>query len=531
MGPARVFDIRTYKPAGETLRRFHQSSKFFRFIAGPVGSGKTAAAGCAEMVLGAMIQNPFPDGVRRVKFGVLRDSYRNLYSQFLPSWFEWFPRELGKFVGSDDRPAMHTFPVDTPLGACEVQVEMRALGTNSVEATCRGWNLTGCFLDEMDLLPREVLGFLSGRVKRFPQKPFRVSKGVWGCFNKPDEDHWLYEMCMEEPPPDMEFFDQPAGILDGGPPYKLNPLAENLERLDDDYYEIQISNNTHDRGYAHRMCFNRWGASRTGQLIYPGFERTKHVSPVELEPPPGTIIRLGLDGGGTPAAVIGGRDERTGRLVIYAEVVIEDPTDPKRRRLLRQVGGTRFGHALKAALYPRFRHCRVELGYGDQSAWYGVDREMGEFSAMETAGQIAGLALVPSESNEIALRLEAVENRLATPGHSTTPGLLINPSCKWVIRGFVTDYRWEDETKKQPGETLKPRKSVTSHVHDGLQYLCLGEVGRAGVTTDSAKYDRWQPSGPGLAAAGASLWREHETQLAQAKGGQSYSGGFDLWRS
>lgn len=524
-----MFDIKTYRPAGETLRRFHASDKFFRLISGPVGSGKTAGAGCVEMVLGCMIQNPFPDGVRRAKFGVLRDTYRNLYSQFLPNWWEWFPRDLGKFTGSDDRPAFHQFNIDTPLGPCEIQVEMRALGTNSVESTCRGWNLTGCFLDEADLLPREALSFLTGRVMRWPQKPFRVTKGVWGAFNKPDEDNWLYDMCVESPPPDFEFFDQPSGVLDGGPPYILNPKADNIERLDANYYSLQIENNLHDTGYAHRMVYNRWGASRSGMLIYPEFVRDRHVSPVELEPPAGTVLRLGLDGGGTPAAVVGGRDA-SGRLVIYAEVVLTDPSDPKGRKLLRQVGGARFGRAITDVLQPRFRHCRIELGWGDPSAWYGADREAGEFSAMETAGQVSGVALMPAESNEVALRLDAVRNRLSIPPGSAVPNILINPSCKFTIRGFVSDYRWEDATKKQPGETLKPQKTVTSHVHDGLQYLCLGEVGRAGVTSGEARHDRWQPKGP-LEPAG-SLWREHEARVAQRQpGGGGYRSDFSVWNS
>jgi hypothetical protein len=117
-------------------------------MAGPVGSGKTAGAGCAEMVLGCMIQNPFPDGVRRAKFGVLRDTYRNLYSQFIPLVRVVPPRagplrRLRRSAGD-----AQTSPIETPLGPCEISVEMRALGTNTVEKTMRGWNLTGLFIDE-----------------------------------------------------------------------------------------------------------------------------------------------------------------------------------------------------------------------------------------------------------------------------------------------------------------------------------------------------------------------------------------------
>jgi hypothetical protein len=515
-------DIKEYRPAGPTLQRFHESSKFFRLMAGPVGSGKTAGAGCAEMVLGAMIQQPFPDGVRRAKFGVLRDTYRNLYSQFIPSWFEWFPRELGHFVGSDDRPALHTFTAETPLGPCEIQVEMRALGTNTVEKTMRGWNLTGLFIDEADLLPEEVLQFGSGRVKRWPQRPYRVSKGVWGTFNKPDVDHWLYRLCVEDTPDDFEFFDQPGGLLDGGPPYLPNPKAENLERLDDDYYVLQAKNNP--PAYVTRMVRNKWGASHAGEVIYPEFNPDLHMLPGEIEPPGGSELILGIDQGGTPAAVIMGRDSFGGR-VVYGEVVMVDPFDPKQRRLQHGVGPKRFAEYVKDILHPRFRHCRVSLGYIDPAAQYGADREAGDYSWIETIEQQLGIPCQPAPSNEISLRQDAVRGLLYAAGG---PRLRINPSCKWLRRGFTTDYRWEERDPKQPAKTLKPQKSATSHVHDALQYACLGDQGRAGVTGGMA-HDRFQPrQSGGFGELDAMVAREARTRATAGVGSQ-YRADFSPW--
>ena len=522
-----MFDVKTYSPAGETLRRFHQSGKFFRLGAGPVGSGKTAAFGCVEMVLGAMIQNPFPDGVRRAKFGVLRDSYRNLYSQFIPSWHEWFPREMGHFVGSDDRPAMHKFSLDTPVGPCEIQVEMRALGTNSVEATCRGWNLTGCFLDEVDLMPENALSFLAGRVKRWPQKPYRVSKGVWASFNKPDVDHWLYRMCVEEKPEDLEFFDQPGGLLPGGPPWITNPEAENLERLDDDYYQKQAAMNPD--WYVRRMILNQWGSSVSGEVIYPEFRADLHVAGAEMEPLPGSQLVLAFDAGGTPAAVVLGRDPEGGRFV-FAEVVLVDPYDPRGKRLLHGVGPKRFAEAVKDALWPRFNGCSVTLAYGDPAAQYGADREMGEYSWLEIVGHELGIPVLAAPSNEIDLRLEAVRSQLRSLDRNGRPRLRFNPSCKWLRRGFVADYKWEEADPKQPGKRLKPQKSVTSHVHDALQYGVLGDVGRAGVTGGAA-FDRWQPK-KALGEAGHTVWGEMDRRKAeqQGAGGPAYKSDFSLWR-
>ncbi|HZL00481.1 MAG TPA: hypothetical protein VFC47_11340 [Caulobacteraceae bacterium] len=530
-----MFDIRVYRPAGPVLKRFHESAAFFRLMAGPVGSGKTAGAGCAEMVLGAMIQNPMPDGVRRAKFGVLRDTYRNLYSQFIPSWFEWFPREVGAFVGSDDRPAMHTFPVDSPLGPLEIQVEMRALGTNTVEKTCRGWNLTGCFLDEADLMPEEVMSFLSGRVKRWPQVPYRVSKGVWGTFNKPDIDHWTYRWCEEDRPANFEFFDQEPGILPGGPPYQDNPAAENRERLDPDYYTLQADSNP--EWYTTRMVRNRWGASVSGEVIYPNFRAERHVSPVELAPEPRAELILGLDGGGTPAAVIMGRD-RAGRRIVYAEVVLVDPYDPKQRRLVTGVGPARFAVAIRDVITARFPTNRFRIGYGDPAAFYGADREFGEFSFMETVGQRLNIGVSPAPSNEIELRIGAVKGLMDDYSIGGQPGLMLNPSCAWLRRGFTADYKYEERDPKQEGKALKPRKTATSHVHDALQYAALGDVGRAGVTAGSA-WDRQRPAQRGQ--YGSEVWRTiDEQERARPKDwgqragdghGESYKNDFNPWRA
>lgn len=484
-----MFDVKRYEPGGPVMKAFHESDAFYRAVAGPIGSSKTTGAGVAEPVFGAMLQVPYEDGVRRFKSAVLRDTYRNLYSTTMKTWLDWIPREIGHFVGSDDRPAIHKFTLDTPIGPCEVETEFRALGTNSVEAVCRGWEINGAYLDEADLMPQEAAPYLAGRVMRAGDKRFRRTRGVWFTFNKPDEDNYLYDWCVEGGLEGLAFFDQPGGLLPGGPPYVVNPKAENLANLDADYY-VRAATGQPD-WYVRRMIMNQWGYSVSGELIYPEFRPELHMSPVELEPRPGSTLWLGLDGGGTPAAVVGGRDD-LGRRIIYAEVVLVDPADPKGRRLRTGVGATRFAEAINDVIFPRFRGCTIELGWGDMSAFYGADREAGEYSFMETVSQVLGIPILPCESNELHLRLEAVRHLLSTPPGRSEPLLLINPSCKWVRRGFQLDYKYEQRDPKQPGKTLKPQKSATSHVHDALQYFALGQVGRAGVTGGRA-YDRFQP--------------------------------------
>jgi hypothetical protein len=521
-----VFDARTYRPAGPTLQRFHESSAFYRFVAGPIGSGKTTAAGVAEMPFTAMMQEPEEDGIRRAKVGILRDTYRNLYRTFIPTWHLWFPKNLGRFVGSDDRPAEHELELETPYGECHLRVEMLALGANSLVATCSGWELSGVYLDEMDGIPREGPEYLAGRVKRFPRKKYRRSRGVWGSFNKPDTDHWLYEVCMEGGLDGVEFFDQPGGLIQVGNQWVANPNAENLDQLDADYYTRGMGR---DVNIIRRTRANLWSASAAGEAIYPEFSDQVHMSPVELEPTPGQTLFLGVDGGGTPAAVICGRDPY-GRRVVYAEVVVTDPTDPKGRRLATGVGPKRFAEALKAVLHPRFRGCQVEIVYADPSMFYGADREAGEYADIEVIGQRLELPVTAAPSNEIRKRHEAVRGLLTDLRPDGRAALMINPSCRWVRRGFVSDYVWEPKDPKQPGKTLKPVKSSTSHIHDALQYAMLGDVGVAGVTGGS-KHDRWQPTQGGLLVPTAPGVDTLVTRPQAVVKGTHYQVDFDLWRS
>lgn len=487
------------------MKRFHESTAFTRLVAGPYGSGKTTAMAVAEPFFTAMVQRPDTNGVRTAKVGVLRDTYRNLYKTTIQDWNMWVPRDFGHFVGSDDRPAIHQIEFDAPfvdgktpgMGKCKLRVEFVALGGNTVEAVCDGWALMGAFVDAATSVPIEALSYLGGRTKRGGEKHLRVSRGVWAGFNKPDVDHPLYEMCVEDAANhaanNLEFFDQPSGILEGGPPYRVNPAADNAKWLDDDYYAV-IAAGRPD-WWVRRFCRNRWGASFAGQPIFGEPDLDTLFLPEELEPSPGDELILGLDGGGTPAAVVMGRT-RSGRRIIYAEVVLTDPFDPKGRRLLYGVGPTRFAEAIHDLLRSRFARQHVSIAWGDPAAFYGADREKGEFSFMEKVQHVLKVPVQPPASNEIDLRLDAVRTLLNRINASEqVRDLMINPSCRFLRRGFGGDYKWAKADPLQPSKALAKQKTASSHAMDALGYACLGDVGRAGVIVGGG-HDLHRPKPP-----------------------------------
>lgn len=523
-------EILDYRPPGPTMKRFHESTSFFRACAGPIGSGKTTSMIVADPVFGGMIQLPNSQGVRTFKFGVIRDTYRNLYATTMKTWLAWFPKDIGDFQGSDDRPASHRLELVTQDMHLSLEAEFRALGANSVEAVCRGWELNGAMVDEADTVPEEAPTFLGGRVMRAGDVNLRQTRGVSLAFNKPDVDHPLYRWCEEGAMEGLEFFDQPPGLLPGLP-YRANPNAENAAHLDPDYYVKAAMGQP--EWYVRRMLRNQWGASVSGEVIYPSFSRERHVLPADQDPPPGSVLRIGADGGGTPAAVIVGRD-RIGRRIVYDELVLVDPYDPTGWRLLHGVGPKRFGEALRDLINePRYRGCRFEIGYGDPAAFYGADREAGEYSFMETAGMTCNVPMVPAESNEVWLRHDAVKALLNETAVDGLPMLMINPRCRFLTRGFTSDYKWEAHDPKQPGKTLKAQKSRTSHVHDALQYECLGDLGRAAVVA-GRRFDRHDGRLPvAEIQRGPSTG---QTQLASLVGrklevpGTTYKVDFSPWR-
>ena len=60
-----------------TIQQFMDSDAFIRGLMGPLGSGKSSA--CAmEIAMRGIGQAPGPDGVRRSRWGVLRNTAKQL---------------------------------------------------------------------------------------------------------------------------------------------------------------------------------------------------------------------------------------------------------------------------------------------------------------------------------------------------------------------------------------------------------------------------------------------------------------------
>lgn len=419
----------TYLPPGPVAARFGASNAFVRAIMGPVGSGKTGAC-LMDMLYRAMRQAPHPrDQVRRTKFAVIRETYRQLEKTTIKSWHRWVPQSLGHWVGgSGGQPATHTVAFALPDGTTvEMIVEFIGLGENSSEMVMPGWEGTGAYLNEVDKLTEETLTYVIGRVGRYPAVDAAASfagatwRGVWADFNASDTEHWLYRVFVEAPTPGWEFFQQPGAMheLAGGGRYELNPAAENLRNLVPGYYDQQIVGQP--KWYIRRMILNRWGATRDGQPVYEDWNDDLHAAAVPLEPVRDLPLVIGADAGLTPAAVILQRMP-SGQWRVLDELVAP----------ATGMGARKFGDLLNKLLTER---------YGPWSARLPLTR------------------LIDGQ-----------------------PGVLVSPRCRVLRKGFNSGYRLRRiQIAGADRFGTEPDKNEFSHVHDGLQYGILGGGGHLEV--------------------------------------------------
>lgn len=486
-------------PAGPIAGAFARSKAFIAGIMGPVGSGKTTAAiqRCIQVGLWQnAIRDPDRGGrpVRRAKIAVVRDTYPNLDATVIESWARWFPKDKGEWVGGAPRTHKLEINLGPTAGILILEMIFVAIGDKRVEDVLRGLEVTAIWLNECDRLSFEVLKYALGRVGRYPGtlEGGCAWSGVFCDFNAPDEENWTYKLFVDrELDPELEkvlceelnctkddlikFFRQPGG---------REPGAENLQNLPKGYYARQMIGATAD--YIRRMIDNIFGATRHGQPVYPEFKDTLHVSPIPLATLPNRRIRVGLDGGLTPAGLFKQTSSIGQHRVLRELVVFVDG-----EQVLESVGPTRFGQALRQFCLDEFPTHPLEPDYWDfradpatkdgtddsenELSWIQiVERELnGGNKAWSEMAPERRVRIKPASTNVLTDRLEAVRKPMTYMVEGAQPAFIIDNRCKVFRRGLNSGYHYR-RVAVGGGDTgrfdAKPAKNMFSHVQDAGQY-------------------------------------------------------------
>lgn len=470
-----------------TFARVHRDTRKYLFIRGSVGSGKSS--GCIlHCFLNAMKQAPDLDGVRRSKYGILRASYPSLKSTTIDSWVnDWF----GPLIKiTYDVPIRGIIEMEHPDGKTFIEMKLVFLALDREEDVnkLQSLQVTAAHINEASETPRGIYQMLKSRVDRYPKtrplsrvhpdfreeyRPYLNKYNKIGAinpfiihdYNSVPTQHWLYKIAEEEKPNNHGFYTQPPALLmcdssegfvkdNENNWYKINPAADNIENLTEDYYIDQCDGA--DPEWISVFVLNNYGNIRAGRPVYKMYDDKAHFYDKEYTPAQGIPIVIGVDTGLTPAAAFVQLDA-SGQFVVFDEIVTEDCSISE------------FAHDV---LWPH-----IQNNYRDYNYTLVLDPEKKRSQTdKQTPKDIlvkAGFPVRHAKTNEWTPRFESVVYFLRKKD-----GFVLTPNAKILRQGFLSEYKYEKISTTVQGTKWKdkPEKNIYSHVHDALQYAALEYV-------------------------------------------------------
>lgn len=437
--------------APPTCADFMNSDAFVRIIMGPVGSGKTTAL-IMEILRRGIEQRPGPDGIRRTRWAIVRQTLSQMKMTILLDMLSWF-RLFATYKVSEQL-------VTLEFNDVRIEIYLIPLEEEEDQKRLLSMQLTGCAMNECTELSIDLVSAISGRCGRFPSKAEGGPSwfGVIGDCNAPTEGSDWWKMMEEDRPHDWQVFRQPSG---------LSPEAENVENLPEKYYQRLADNPNRD--WVRRYVECEYGEDPSGVAVFRDCFRRNFHTVEHLDPVMGKTIIIGQDFGRSPCSLICQPDFR-GRLLVLEEVLAED------------IGlETHVTRSLKPALYADRYAGHLFAAVGDPS---GVAK--GNFLEEDSFDVLRrlGVPAFPAPTNAIDARLSAVENLLFQQ-RDGGPAIVIDRSrCPMLVRALNGAYRYE---RNQAGLTkpLPEKSHPASDLADALQYVCL--VLNAGIVNFIAK--------------------------------------------
>ena len=441
-----------------TFAQFHKCETFMKFVMGPVGSGKSSSC-VMDLFLNAMKQVPDKEGVRKSRYCVIRATYPQLRSSTVKTWQEWFK---DKIQITYTNPITGRIRYELSDGTrLDMEIFFVAIEDEVAAEKLRSWEFTGAWVNEAHEIPEYLLeAILPARVNRYPSINSghgAVCPQIVVDYNAVSTEHWLYKWAEETKPTNCTFFRQPPAVLkDPSGNYYVNPEAENLSHLADNYYANMLAVASPEVIQTDLM--NMYGERKAGKPVYKDFSDLEHTTTYELPPPEGIPVIIGLDQGLTPAAAFT-YQSLDGTMCTFDEISTEDCS-------LKEFA--------ESYLWPRInvKYPWIKKNFTCVIDPAAAQRSMNDAKAGLEILKEAGLPIKLAKSNSPVERREAVTHFLLRKGK-----FKLAPACQMLRRGFISEYKYE-ERRALAGERFKdkPLKNMYSHVHDALQYAAMEYV-------------------------------------------------------
>lgn len=437
---------------------FMQSDARTRHIMGPFRSGKSSGA-VVELVRRSAMQKRGPDGYRRSKWMVVRNTMRELRDTTMRTFMNWFPS--GTIGYYKETGTTYFIEVDD----IRAEILFRPLDTAQDVKNLLSLEVTGAYFNEVREIAREVLEAADGRIGQYPAMKDGGPSwcGIWCDTNPPEENSYLHSMYegldpdhpKEKRPNGVTLFKQPPAVIKGADGnWMTNPIAENLSHLIPGYYDHQLIGKSDE--YIRVNLGAEYGRSKGGLPVHPRFSRDLHIAKGPLRPDPNNLLLIAADFGLTPAIVFK-QQNAFGQVLTLDEVAmfgagLERAIEEKVLPIIRQ----------------RFDGFEIFVT-GDPSGNTGSQGD--EVSCVDVFRRYKkkGLGKIKlAWSNSPVHRQGATDHFLSMIVDRGMPAYLIDPRCEALIRAMGGGYMFK---KHRDGRHLEVvEKNDHSHIAEAGEY-------------------------------------------------------------
>lgn len=426
----------------EFIKDHRKGELFYDWIVGPVGSGKTTGI-FFKLIYMAGLQKPGPDGIRRTRAVIVRNTLPQLRDTTISSWNYWFKE------GQAGHWKLTEYKFILKYNDVECEVLFRPLDTAEDVARVLSLEVTFAILDEFVQIPREIVDALSARLGRYPSAKDggATNWGMWGSSNPDTEDNWWYEYLYRGLPSNARYFVQPSGFA---------AHAENIENLPGGqaYYTNQAQGKS--EAWVKQFIEAEWGFSIAGRPVVPTFNPALHVSRRQLIFNPLLPLVVGFDPGIAGSALMFGQENSAGRLFVLGELV---QSGYGAQRLINE--------RLKPFLRQRFPEAKVIIAPDPAAANRSQADERTVVDHLKREFDVK-----MESNNRLSLRLEAIDHyttRLVEGGGALQ---IDEKECPILIRALKGGWRYVMDQKRDVIKSPEPEKNAYSHPGDSFGYLC-----------------------------------------------------------
>jgi hypothetical protein len=480
-------------PPGPISREFVLDESFIVGLRGPFGSGKSVST-VIKLLRNVKKQMAHrgPDGWARRRTAIIRNTYPELRTTTMNTFFAWVPKHLGHWRDAGP-PTLHIVDKDKKL---DWEILFVALDRPDDLKKLLGIELSDVWINEAREVPKAILDGLTGRVGRYPA----IWQGGCACAqiimdtNPPDTEHWWYILAENDMSNEknrsiiqsileaqeilrergflgkdqkmFSFYAQPSG---------RSPHAENLRNLRAGYYEFQMAGK--DPEWIKVYVDGDYGFIMDGLAVFPEYKDNFHAGE-DFPILRGIGFRLGFDFGLTPAATLSQRGGN-GRWFVHDEFTTE------------RMGIVTFAEELKRKLAEKYPGIKITSARGDPAGDAVTPEENTCFKILHTAGfTIAEKA----PTQDPTRRREGVAFLLRNVIDGK-PAISINPRALVLRKGMSGGYhRRRLQVAGENRYREVPEKNIYSHVCEALEYdvVSAGEDRNVTVSQESREGKRAQ---------------------------------------